>query len=377
MEPNSYEFTAIRGIQAGTAYFVIMCPLKLVPRLLRYDDESVPAVLRSQRVLNRARIPQIARYITENSKEYILSSLCASVDGEMEFEPAAPEGALRSVGKLRIAMTSTILVNDGQHRRAAIEEAINERPYLGDETVSVVIFADRGLKRSQQMFADLNMHAIRPTKSIRLLYNHRDDLARLVRNVVEAIPLLRDFTDLEKTSISNRSLKFFTLSSLHQATGELLGKAKTGKVAKPDEALAKRFWEAVIRNMADWQHVATRTVAAAELRRDYVHAHGIAVQAIGIAGHQLISLHPRDWEKRLEKLNSIDWSRSNYELWEGRALIAGKLNKSRNNVLLTSNVVLKAINVTLTPEGERVERLARPVAKRSRATQAKSLEATR
>src|SRR5215469_7703498 len=98
MEANSYDFTAIRGVQAGAAYYVIMVPLKVVPRLFRFDDEAVPAALRAQRVLNRARVPAIARYITENSSEYILSALCASVDGEMEFEAAAGEGPLRAVG---------------------------------------------------------------------------------------------------------------------------------------------------------------------------------------------------------------------------------------------------------------------------------------
>src|SRR5690349_5356219 len=109
MDTNSYEFTAIRGIQAGSAYFVIMVPLKVVSKLFRFDDESVPAAWRAQRILNSARVPSIARYITENSKEYILSSLCASVDGEMEFEPVDTNGSLRSVGKLKIAMSATIL----------------------------------------------------------------------------------------------------------------------------------------------------------------------------------------------------------------------------------------------------------------------------
>ncbi len=45
---------------------------------------------------------------------------------------------------------------------AAIEEALKVRPELGDETLSVVFLHDAGLKRSQQMFADLNRHAISP-----------------------------------------------------------------------------------------------------------------------------------------------------------------------------------------------------------------------
>lgn len=356
MESNTYDFTAIRGIQAGAAYYVIMVPLKVVPRLFRFDDDSMPAELRAQRVLNTARVPSIARYITENAGEYILSSLCVSVDGEIEFEPANEDGPLRTVGKLKISMSATILINDGQHRRAAIEEAMRERPLLGDETISVVVFADRGLKRSQQMFADLNIHAVRPTKSIKLLYNHRDTLAALSRNVITAIPLFRDFTDLEHTSISNRSLKLFTLSSLHQATMHLLAKSKDSKI-DDDRELAVRFWNHVISHMPDWQRVQTREVAAAELRRDYIHAHGVAVQAIAIAGAQLIAEHPKDWPKRLAKLRDIDWSRANRELWDGRALVAGKVNKSKNNVLLVSNVVFRAMGLPLKDEAARIEAL--------------------
>ena len=302
-------------------------------------------------------MPAIARYITENSEEYILSSLCVSVDGEIEFEPANKDGPLRAVGKLKISMSATILINDGQHRRAAIEEAMKERPLLGDETISVVVFADRGLKRSQQMFADLNIHAVRPTKSIKLLYNHRDALAGFSREVVAAIPLFRDFTDLEHTSISNRSLKLFTLSSLHQATALLLAKTKDQKITPEDRALAVRFWNEVIRHMPDWQRVQSREVAAAELRRDYIHAHGVAVQAIGIAGAQLLLDQPKDWAKRLAKLRDIDWSRANRELWDGRALVAGKVNKSKNNVTLVSNVVLHALRIPLSGEAARIETL--------------------
>lgn len=357
MEGNTYDFTAIRGIQAGAAYYVIMVPLKVVPKLFRFDDEAVPAPLRAQRVLNTARVPPIARYISENPSEYILSSLCASVDGMMAFDPAEPNGALRSVGKLKIAMSATILINDGQHRRAAIEEALRERPALGDESISVVVFADRGLKRSQQMFADLNIHAVRPTKSIKLLYDHRDSLAALSRDVINAIPLFRDFTDLEHTSISNRSMKFFTLSTLHQGICELLRKAKADSATAADRKLAIEFWTEVIKNMPDWQRVAKRQVTAAELRRDYIHAHGVAVQAIAIAGAKLLSERSRDWTKSLSKLRQIDWSRANRALWDGRALVAGKVNKSRNNVVLVSNVVVRALGLSLDVEAKRLEAL--------------------
>ena len=69
--------------------------------LFKFDDEAMPADLRAQRVLNKARVPAIASYIANNASEYILSSLCASIDGEIAFEPAASEGPMRKVGQLR------------------------------------------------------------------------------------------------------------------------------------------------------------------------------------------------------------------------------------------------------------------------------------
>lgn len=360
MEPNSYQFTAMRGIQAGRAYYVLMCPLRLVPKLFRFDDEALPPELRAQRVLNRTRVPQISRYIVDHLDEYILSSLCASVDGDIEFEPVAPSGPMRSIGLLRIGMSATILINDGQHRRAAIEEALVERPELGDESISIVLFADSGLNRSQQMFADLNVHAIRPTKSIRLLYDHRDAMAKLVLDVVQDISLFREYTDLEKSSISNRSHKLLTLSSLHQASVHFLGNPAAGTLNESHREALTEFWTAVIEGMPDWQRVATKEALAHELRQSYVHAHGVALQAIAVAGARLRQVHPNDWTKRLRTLRTIDWSRTNAKLWEGRALVGGRINKSGSSVTLVANVLLTYLGVPLTGEALRIENLLAP-----------------
>jgi DNA sulfur modification protein DndB len=117
------------------------------------------------------------------------------------------------------------------------------------------------------------------------------------------------------------------------------------------------FWNEVIANMPDWQRVGTREVSAFEMRRDYIHAHGVAVQAIATAGAQLIEAHPKDWKKRLTKLRNIDWSRSNRSLWDNRALVAGKVNKSKNNVTLVTNVIVKAFGLPFKPEAQRIEDL--------------------
>ncbi|TBF37000.1 DNA sulfur modification protein DndB [Rhizobium leguminosarum] len=360
MDGNYISFAAIRGVQAGSAYYVVMVPLKSLPLLFKFDDDAVPADLRAQRVLNKSRVPQIADYVISNPDEYILSSLCGSVDGEIAFEAAASEGPLRAVGQLRISLDATILINDGQHRRAALVQALRERPTLASETISVVLFVDRGLRRAQQMFADLNIHAVRPNSSIKLLYDHRDDLAGLTREVVKQVPLFRDFTCFDSASISNRSVKFFTFSALHQANAVFLGKGRNAAVDAGDLPLVLRFWNRVIEEMPDWQRVGTRQVAAAELRQDYIHAHGVGVQAIAIAGAQLLAIHPQDWEPKLSGLRNVDWSRANRALWDGRAIVTGKVNRSKNSIILVSNVVIRGLGLPLGEAAQKIEDLYAP-----------------
>lgn len=352
-ESFSYVFSALRGVQAGHDYYVAMCPLKLIPKIFLFDEDEIPPDLRAQRTLNRARVPEIARYIVENPKEYVFSAITACVDGEVKFEPLGPDGG--HIGKLHVPMTAKFIINDGQHRRAGIEEALKEKPEIGDETISVVFFVDGGLKRSQQMFADLNKHAVRPTKSIGILYDLRDPLSHLSRNLISTVPHFKGLTEYEKTTISNRSIKLFTLSSIYQGTRALLNKPKHGRISLEEETLATMFWTEVGKHIPEWQMAQARKVSAAELRRDFIHSHGIALHALGIMGCALVASEPKKWKERLRMLSKVDWSRSNTKLWEGRAMIGGRVSKAHNSVLLTVVVLKRALGIDMTPEEERTQ----------------------
>src|SRR4051812_20947284 len=217
-----YVFPAIRGIQAGREFFVSMCPLRLIPKVFLFDEDELVPELRAQRVLNKGRLPEMARYMVENSSSYVFSALTASIDGEVRFEASTLESHGDRVGLLRIPMTARFVINDGQHRRAAIELALGERPELADESIAVVFFLDAGLQRSQQMFADLNRYAIRPSPSIGVLYDHREELARVARQVVLTSAIYRDLVEMERTTLAIRSRKLFTLSAIYSATRALL-----------------------------------------------------------------------------------------------------------------------------------------------------------
>jgi DNA sulfur modification protein DndB len=357
MEGFNYTFPAIRGIQAGMEFYVSMCPMMVIPKIFLYDEEELEPELRAQRTLNRSRIPELGKYLLENPKDYIFSALTASIDGDVSFSPVAEHGFERNLGKLTIPMTSRILINDGQHRRAAIVEALKQRPDLSDETISVVFFIDTGLKRSQQMFADLNKHAVRPTKSLGILYDHRDPASELARKLTVAVPIFNGLTEMEKATISNRSVKLFTLSSIYQATQALLKKKKHDDISIHEERLAIEYWNEVAKHISDWNKVKAGETNAAFLRKNYIHAHGLALQVLGAIGAQLCMQFPDNWRQKLSKLDKIDWSRDNAILWEGRALVGGRVSKAHNNVILTINTLKKVLGLPLTKEEEKVEAL--------------------
>jgi DNA sulfur modification protein DndB len=351
----SYTFPAIRGVQAGREFYVSMCPLRLMPKLFRFDDEELLPELRAQRTLNKGRIPEIARYIVENKKGYVFSAITASVDGDLQFDPIGQE-SLNSfrMGTLTVSMDARFIVNDGQHRRAAIEAALTDAPELGDETIAVVFFVDQGLQRCQQMFADLNRHAVKPSASIGVLYDHRNASARVARHLSLTSPIFKGLIEAERSNLSARSRKLFTLSALHFATAELLNDKELEDFPSASQK-SQTFWEHVGQQIPEWIFVREGKMTAGEVRRDFIHCHAIVLQALGRAGRSLFEQYPDEVSKRLQRLRKVDWSRVNASLWEGRAMLGGAMSKSSQNVVLTANELKRVLGLKLTAEEQSAE----------------------
>jgi DNA sulfur modification protein DndB len=351
---STLNFPVIKGIQAEHEYYVAMWTLRMLKQISIFDAHELPAELRAQRVINKARIPEMANYILNNPKDYIFSAITASIDSQVEFAPISPKQGENRIGILKVPMDAKFIINDGQHRRAAILSAIEQRPELGGESIAVVFFLDIGLSRSQQMFADLNRYAIRPSRSLGVLYDHRNEKAKLARLVVMKSEMFKDIVDLEKSSLAPRSRKLFTLSAFYNACADLVEGMANGKLEE-DAQLAREFWEMVAKQFPSWSQVRDGKIAASEIREGYIHSHGIALQAIGKAGNSLLRGNPGGWKTRLKGLSQIDWSRKNAKLWEGRAIIGGKVSKVTTNVILTTNVIKHQLGIELSPEEQRVE----------------------
>lgn len=349
-----YTFPAIKGKQATRDFFVIMCPLSILSKLFIFNDDELPPEHRAQRILNKARIPEMASYIVNNPKDYVFSSVTASIDGDFEFSPLDASFDDK-IGNLKVSMDSRLLINDGQHRRAAIEEALKASPELGDETISVVLFIDEGLNRSQQIFADLNKHAVNVSKSIGILYDSRDPIAMITKSLLEENNYLKNYTDKENPSLSKFSPKLFTLSSINETNKKLLNKLNVNdpKVIN----FVKDFWDVLCENMLEWQFVFNKNTNPHLFRNDYISSNGVVLEALGLVGNYLYLNNPTDWKEVLSNVKNIDWHRSNLNDWQHRVIgLNGRIVKSATYVRLTNNLIKTKLNLPLTKEELKLEK---------------------
>ncbi len=349
-----YQFPAVKGKQAGKEYYICMVPLGLLSKIFLIDNNDVAPEHRAQRRLNELRIPEIRDYILDNRDSYVFSALAASVDGEMSFVPSAPQA---NTGLLEINMDALFLINDGQHRKAAIDAAIAEDESLKDETISVVMYKDQGLQASQQMFTDLNKHAVTTSKSLNTLYESKDRVAIITKNVVNSIDFLRKYTDKEKDNLSKYSSNIFTLNTFYTAHKRIIN------IIGDDESSEKfiySFWCNVVDNMREWNEMDKGELSKKSLREDYITTQGLIILAFGRVCEFFCRNPDIDMSNALKGLREIDWLRNNEECWLNRAIKPnGKINRNEQGIFMTYVQIKRLINLPITDEEVKKESIMR------------------
>lgn len=314
---------ALRGRMGGRTYFTVSMKLKTVPRFFAFQNyKDLEPEERAQRVLNKNRVPAIKDYLLQNVDGYVFSSITASyqLPAEMTedelFEPIS-DGS--DIGVLTLPMEADLLINDGQHRRAGITTALEEDPSLGEDDISVVLFPFEDHTRAQQMFSDLNRAAVATTKSLNILYDHRDRLSNITMLLTTTVDAFVDRVDKERASLSKRSPALVTLGGVHDGTKELVGTVTDDNFAEKRD-LAIAFWQTVASAIPEWASVAAGTLTPPQVREDTISTHTVTLRAIGEASRSLIDAMPDGWQTRLaDVFQNLDWTRRNPE-WRGVVL---------------------------------------------------------
>src|SRR5499426_625544 len=343
------SFAVVRGSMGGRQYYSLMIPLSEIPHLFKFNDwEQCSPELRAQRVLNKARVSDIARYILENQDGYLFSSITASYSCPVNFIPSADN---TETGILEIELENVeFIINDGQHRCAAISSALKENPALGKEKISVLLFETENPERLQQMFADLNRSVQKTSKSLGTLYDHRDNLSALTMEVSDQVNVFRGMVDKEKVAIPLRSPNLFTISALYDANEELLGK-KIDRKGSPAYAellrTAVEYWTELSKIIGEWQKVKNGELSASELRQEKINTHAVVLRALGGVGRTLLAKYPEGWQGKLKLLATIDWRKSVASsanpLWDDVCITAGSVVSNRQARAATLAVLLREI----------------------------------
>ncbi len=353
MSDNYYTFTAIRGKQGNYDYFIVNCPLQLVPRLFVFDEITATSSGFRYKTLSTNQVEKIRKYVVSNVDNFMLAPVIVTVDGKLFFDKL--QSGAEDVVSLRISFDAHMNVIEGKHRCAAIQLALANKAKLRSQTIPVMIVPAPQTVRSRKLKIGLELEAVPTSLSHRVFQNEEEELSILVKDLANIVPVFQNRIEINKTTISNRSTMLFTLSALYQATKALLGVDKSGVVTEAQQRTACQFWHKVAATIPEWHKLLTGEVTPSYLRENYVHAHTMMLVSMGKVGYHLISEYPDEWSSKLELLGHLDWSRSNGDVWEGRAMIQGRMSKAHRHINLTVNILKQTLGLPLNDKEQLLE----------------------
>lgn len=346
-------FPAMEGMIGQRTYYSALMKLNAIPKMFTFRDwaEFTPEE-REQRILNRKRVPEIAKYILDNEDGYLFASITASFKCRTQFTPVR-DGS--SLGELGMEFEdANFVINDGQHRCAAIAAAIKENPALGEETISVLLFPYESKDRVQQMFSDLNRFVVKTSKSLDILYDKRDPLSLVTLDVSEIVPVFKNMVDKDAVSLPVRSPKLFSLAALYDANEELLKDLRSSGQPTHDQmvGLAAEFWAEVAKAIPAWNQVKNGDLKALELRQESISSHSVVLRALGAIGADLLKEEPDTWKAHLMDLSSVDWAKKNRD-WENVCIIANSVVSNRQARFATKAYLKRHLKMGLNEAEER------------------------
>lgn len=346
------QYGAARGEMGGTDFYVTTMKLGELARNVGYTERDLgagaptPPDLLRQRKLNLARVRQEMKpYLTENPDHFFSAILVEVVrPGESMHEITfVPHPDNPDIGTVRFDGTEQLQALDGQHRLRAIQLALEEQPQLTKESIAVVFVSHRGVERSQQLFSDLNRYAKTPSKTINILFEHREFEANVAKVWAAHCVAFRDGrTNMETNSLVAKSRHVITLSVLYECVKDLLGKDYAKKIwgdrpqlqqdaDRVGRELASWYDDLIVPNLPELTEVIAGRLKPVELRARYLYSHSIGWRAIARTIRRAREQR-RNWKDATEKgLQKVDWRLANPE-WEGSAMVAGTVANRRQNI---------------------------------------------
>lgn len=345
---------ALRAAMGGLDYYVAVSTVGEATRTVRYVEEvddwspETPPELKLQRKLNSQRVErEMVPYLLENA-DHFYSALTVEVRAPTDADAPTVlfEAQRRFPGGIEFGVVTldgseTLYALDGQHRLRSLELALRQQPQLAREQIALILIPFRGISRSQSLFSDLNRYARPPSKSMSLLFTHRESLARIAKRVAALAQLLDGRVNMESTTLSSNAKQFITLSTLYEASRAWVRPRAPASQFDEDQMVEElvALWEMLTEAIPQWRLVADEAEHPAYLRARFLNMHGVCQQAIfatvARARDQLSKAStslPAPWMRSVaEGLRRIDWRLANPR-FQGIALHGGRVNNTSTSI---------------------------------------------
>ena len=384
----------VKGHTLATSYWLGSMSFAALAKYVRLpDDDAWDPVFdagsaegggRAQRRLDRARVrDEIVPYLVDNDDAFFSSLalvLVPSVGRTLEegrdfsFEPADGAALAGAAGVLRLDESVEMFPADGQHRSAAIMEALRRQPErMARQEAPVVLLPYRGAAQVRQCFADLNLHARPAPDTMGYAFDSRDPVAVVTRRVASDVPLFRGRVNEASNSLSAKSPEVVALGTLVQAHEAMLAESVplaegAGRVALRDRQWLRALrgldpstarvgeaaappamaWEAAIGSIPQWNEVVADRILPVVLREGdpathapgYVFAYGVGWQGIAVAAAALMRHRRESWPDDLARcVRSVDWRKGPH--WAGVAMHGDRVVNSGPAVKATAGLLLR------------------------------------
>ncbi|MBB4509549.1 DNA sulfur modification protein DndB [Rhizobium leguminosarum] len=327
----------------------------------------------AQRKLAKTRVTnEIVPYLL-NSDDAFFSSLALILvpatgkplkeGSDYKFIPIAADG---KIGTLEIDESVDMFPADGQHRAAAIINAVKQdRGRMTSQEVPVVLLPYVDKEKLRQHFSDLNLNAKPVSQSMGYAFESRDPVVVLTKRIMKDVPLFEKRVNELSNSLAKKSPDVITMGTLVQAHHILLEALYGSKykeksditdlrqVDPADERVGivaeklRDVWEVVIDNIPEWDLLMKGKVSARQLREGdpangtagYVFAFGLGWQAIATVAAALIKDERDDWSEGLAHcLRAVDWNKGGH--WHGVAMVGDRVNNTGPGIKATAGYIL-------------------------------------
>lgn len=261
--PGPLFLPALQGSFGDWTYYSALVRLDDIDERVGYahplaENQSLSAQM--QRTLDEhGRAEDIAQYLLQSDDRFFNALVVGVLGGHPQWHPfsltssvpahelgAVTERDQDLVGYLQLTGEETLFALDGQHRLAGIRKALQERPGIGQDKLSIIfvphIASVDGRIRTRSLFISLNKKAVVVKKPDIIILDEVDLAAIVTRRLIDQDPRFsRDVIDVERftNAIPTTSTYWTTIANFYDANKVVIEEIMQGRNEEELEQASK------------------------------------------------------------------------------------------------------------------------------------------